>query len=299
MHSRVMLCKGAEMKRQNKLRASAFCCVPVQFGSSNQSCLLVLLTLVSMMQRTDANEVLATSPQGDLVATAVDGGRIEIRSLSDRKNTLTLQHKGVPVIEERRLSAVSWMPTFVFSPDGAVLASRCAWLPVTLWDVETGQMLRQFPGIGVGYELRFSADGSRLIGSGILDKLGRQRLSLWNVATGEVLREIDVDTPLGNEQWDRNSIRPQFAKTGPMLVVELINGSKRSLMGVNTKTNVQTLLVKLDRALPVHWAISTDGEYLILREYTGEQDGVKRHRVIEMETGQTIQSWTPAIPPSR
>ncbi len=88
--------------------------------------LLALLLSASVTQQTYASDVISTSPRGDLVATAVDGGRIEIRSISGGNGLVTIQFKGVPVRDERRSNAVSWMLSFVFSPDGTVLASVCA-----------------------------------------------------------------------------------------------------------------------------------------------------------------------------
>ena len=263
---------------------------------SAQACASVFLLLFWGQLETSANDVISTSPQGNLVATAVDGGRIEIRSLSSSKEMIVLQHKGVPAIEERRRSAVSWMPSFVFSPDGSVLASKCAWLPVTLWNVQTGRMLWELPNAGVGYELRFSPDGSRLIGSGLVDKAGLQRLSLWNVTTGDLLRELTVDTPLANEHWDRNSIRPQFAKSGPMLVIDLINKKDRSLRVWDTANNEPAFAVKIDRHLPTDWVISTDGKFLLMREYSGAEHDVIRHRIFELGSGTIIKDWAPAPP---
>ncbi|MGI9466615.1 MAG: hypothetical protein ACR2OA_05795 [Rubripirellula sp.] len=154
-------------------------------------------------------------------------------------------------------------------------------------------MLREFANGGIGSELRFSADGSRLIGSGLVGKTGFQRLSLWDVATGMMLRELSVDTPLTDEHWDRNSIRPQFAKSGPMLVIEVINDTKRSLRVWNTASNEQTLVVNIDRFYPVDWVLSTNGKYLIVREESGDENGVQRHRVFEMKSGDNIKHWTP------
>ena len=243
---------------------------------------------------TYGNEVLSTSPKGDVVATAVEGGRIEFRSLSGNNAIITVQHKGVPVCEQRERSAVGWMPSFVFSPNGAVLASKCAWLPVTLWEVRTGRMLMEFSDTGIGYELRFSADGSRLIGSGLVNKSGLQRLSLWDVASGELLRELTVDVPLASELWERNSIRPRFAKSGSMLVIEVIDGDKRSLKAWNTEKNQPTLELTLDRQSNPDWVMSGDGEHLILREYGDPDRSVKRHRVLELASGAVVKDWTSA-----
>lgn len=288
--------KGTDVRRIDNepslVRQSRHAC----WDLSVRTFAIVLLLPLAMKKQAYASDVISTSPRGDVVATAVDGGRIEIRTISDSRGIITLQHKGVPERESRMLSAVSWMPSFVFSPDGTALASGCAWLPVTLWSVKTGELLREFSGAGVGYDLQFSADGSRLIGSGLVNKAGVQRLSLWNVATGNTLRELTVDTPLGDDNWDRNSIRPRFAKSGPMLVIEVIIGNERSLRVWNTASNKQTMVVTIDRFYPADWVISSDGKYLIVREYSRDVKDAKRHRVFEMESGDNIKNWTAVTP---
>jgi len=276
----------------SQVRQSRYVC----WDLSIKTFAIALLLLLAMKQQTYASDVIFTSPRGDMVATAVDGGKIEIRPISGSPGIITLQHKGVPERETRVASAVSWMPSFVFSPDGTVLASGCAWLPVSLWNVKTGELLREISGAGVGYDLQFSADGSRLIGSGLVNKAGLQRLSLWNVATGNTLRELTVDTPLGDKNWDRNAIRPRFAKSGPMLVIEVINGTERSLRVWNTASNKQTMVVKVDRFYPSDWAISTDGKYLIVREYSRDATDAIRHQIFEMESGDNVKEWTPGSP---
>ena len=249
----------------------------------------------STNQRTLGSDVIATSPRDDFVATALDGGRIEIRRISSGDDLVTIQFEGVPALQERRRSAVSWIPSCVFSPKGTTLASCCGYLPVSLWDLTTGKLLAEFMDCGVGYRLRFSADGSRLIGSGIVNKAGLQRITLWNVKTGETLRQLTVDKSIMDDNWDRNSISPRFAKSGPMLVMDVIDGRERSLRVWNTASNKETMVVKTDRLSPPDWVISSDGKYLIMREYDRDTDGmnVKRHRIYEMDSGDLSKQWAP------
>jgi WD40 repeat protein len=257
--------------------------------------IITLLLSLFLIERARGNDVMAISPSGDVVATASDGGRIELRPISAGNGLVTIQHEGVPSGEQREMSAISWMPGFVFSPDGSVVASVCGVLPVTLWDVKTGERLKEFANVGVGCSLRFSNDGSRLIGFGIVNKTGLQQLTLWNVNSGDVIRQLTVDKSIADQNWDRHNIRPRFAKTGPMLVIEVISGAERSLNVWNTASNKQVFVVECHRVYPADWVISPDGIHLILREYTPDGEGVKRHRVFEMATGNIIKEWTPVV----
>ncbi len=97
---------------------------------------------------------------------------------------LTLQHK-------------AWVQSVAFSPDGAVLATGSGDSIVRLWDVTTGQQIKEFIGhkANVGYVV-FAADGKTMV-SGSDDKT----MKLWDVATGRELFTVGgeqepVTTPI-------------------------------------------------------------------------------------------------------
>ena len=249
------------------------------------SCSLPVLAVAAAF----GNEVICASPDGELIATAFEGGRIELRSTSVFDEVMMVQHEGVPSFDAR--SAVSWMPTFIFSPDGRVLASACGLLPVTLWDTKTGAKLRDLGSGGAGSRLLFSADGSRLLTYGLINKVGHQRLSLWDVNSGKQLRQLAVDNSIADASWDRESFRPRFAKSGPMLGIEVINGANRTILIWDTLANEQKFVVKNFPDFPSDWIITPNGRHLLVRDYTRNGEGVKRHRLFEMSTGKVVNEW--------
>ena len=249
------------------------------------SCSLPVLAVAAAF----GNEVICASPDGELIATAFEGGRIELRSTSVLDEVVMIQHEGVPSLDAR--SAVSWMPTFIFSPDGRVLASACGLLPVTLWDTKTGAKLRDLGSGGDGRRLLFSADGSRLLSYGLINKTGHQRLSLWDVNSGKQLRQLTVDHSIADKSWNRESFRPRFAKSGPMLGIEVIHGANRAILIWDTVSSEQKFAVKSFPDFPSDWIITPNGRHLLVREYTRNGEEVKRHRLFEMSSGKVIAEW--------
>ena len=253
----------------------------------------IVVFILNVTCSVDGSEGLSISPKGNLVASAGDGGQVQIRSVSSGKEIMSFQHDGVPKRGSgRELSALSWNASVVFSPDGATLASSCATLPVKLWDVETGVLLQSFASTGVGCDLVFSADGARLIGSGMVDLSGRQRLTLWDTKTGEVLRELTVDIQLGDAAWTRDCIQAKFASSGPMLVIDEKNGNERLLRVWNTRTNKETLVVEMVQSARPQWCLSPDGTTLVIRESSGNGETRELHKVFQTTTGNRIQQWS-------
>ena len=110
----------------------------------------------------------------------------------------------------------------VFSPDGKYLASACWEKNIRLWDVKTGESIREFKGHTYGVEsVVFSPDGKYLT-SASLDNT----VWLWDVKTGEYIREFKghtygvasvVFSPdgkyLASASWDK-TVRLWDVKTG-------------------------------------------------------------------------------------
>lgn len=81
-----------------------------------------------------------------------------------------------------------------FSPDGRLLVSGSPFLPIRLWDVQTGKEQRTFSGHeataqrGV-FTLAFSFDGGMIAAGSHADR----KVHIWEVATGKQLRQFGAD----------------------------------------------------------------------------------------------------------
>lgn len=132
---------------------------------------------------------LAFASGGELISTAADSAALAWNLAPEWKHERTIGtgNAGSPLTD--RVNAVA------FSPDGKQLAtgsgepSRGGELK--LWDVATGQLVRDFPKVhsDAVLSLEFSPDG-KLLASGAADKMAR----VTDVATGKVVRNFEGHT---------------------------------------------------------------------------------------------------------
>ncbi len=117
----------------------------------------------------------------------------------------------------RMLNAGTEVRAISFSPDGRLLASGCANYTVKLWEVATGQEVRDLGGHdGAVRNVAFSSDGRLLASAGLY------KIKVWDLATGRELRELPTDPRSGgldlspdgrllverNTLWDLTTGRP-------------------------------------------------------------------------------------------
>ncbi len=121
--------------------------------------------------------------------------------------------------------------SIAFSPDSTKLVSSARGAPLSLWDVESGRLLRTFPAEtswsikGVAY----SPDGTIIAGNGSVGTV-----QLWNPDTGENIRTLK-----GEESW--NGLQCiQFSPDGKTLATGWLDSEIR-LWDVNTGTIKHTL----------------------------------------------------------
>src|SRR5205807_727332 len=134
-------------------------------------------------QRENRIALLTYSPDGKILASANNfGGRlIQLWNVASR----TLMHEW---------TGPSALNSVAFSPDSRTLAAagtRDGIIP--LWDVKTGQLLRELHGLSRVRDVRavgFSRDGKVLATGDWDDKQSLPVIRLWDAATGKELRRI-------------------------------------------------------------------------------------------------------------
>ena len=121
--------------------------------------------------------------------------------------------------------------SIAFSPDSTKLVSSARGAPLSLWDVESGSLLRTFPA-ETSWSIKgvaFSPDGTIIAGNGSFGTV-----QLWNPDTGENIRTLK-----GEESW--NGLQCiQFSPDGKTLATGWHDSTIR-LWDVNTGTIRYTL----------------------------------------------------------
>ena len=122
----------------------------------------------------------AFSPDSKILAVSLYGVRIELWDIERRERTRVFEDK-------------TCRGPLAFSPDGHVLASAGDG-KVKLWDVATGEQLRDFAGHAHSIEaISFTPDGTRIVstdGGDIDAKNTPSIIRVWDVATGAKLHEL-------------------------------------------------------------------------------------------------------------
>jgi WD40 repeat protein/beta-lactamase regulating signal transducer with metallopeptidase domain len=135
----------------------------------------------------DQPRSMALSPDAKLLAVGGRGKLLIWKWASDEAP------KSVPIQSNpRRSSAVL---ATAFSPDGAYLAAGADDFPgITLLDANTGKEVRRFTAESIRYwhprSLAFSSDGAMLAAP--LDRNAGGGVLVWDVATGKLLKRLDV-----------------------------------------------------------------------------------------------------------
>jgi WD40 repeat protein len=79
-----------------------------------------------------------------------------------------------------------------FSPDGSTVAGATTGGAWSMWDAQTGELLRTAAGPRQKYQtLMFTPDGDSILTVGVTVPL-----QLWDAATGELLRDFVADHPI-------------------------------------------------------------------------------------------------------
>ena len=124
---------------------------------------------------------VAFSSDGSTLASSSADGGVQLWDAATGKHKKTLSGH-TDVVE-----------TLVFSPDGRTVAGGSGWsaIRVQVWDVDTGKHENTFISPDKVSTVAFSRDGS------ILASYNRDGVKLWDVTTGELLKQL---------QWDMSPI---------------------------------------------------------------------------------------------
>ena len=147
---------------------------------------------------------LAFSRDGRFLVSGGLDGAIKIWNWRSEKEMRTLKR---PSRSEWIGSLVSWFDSSVgsiwsvaVSPDGKTFASGGSDMPIELWELETGKLVRILTEhSGTVYCVAFSSDGKTLASGG-----EDNTIKLWNVGTGELLEILEHLGPVKSVAFSSN-----------------------------------------------------------------------------------------------
>ncbi|MBW4595644.1 MAG: pentapeptide repeat-containing protein [Brasilonema angustatum HA4187-MV1] len=231
-------------------------------------------------------KAVAFAPEGNILASGSDDQTVRLWDVSTGELLRTLEHShGVwsvafSPVSDRRSRAVGIASAFGAAVPqaqeiGNILASGCDDQTVRLWDVSTGQTLKNLLGhSGWVLSVAFSPQG-RILASGSKDKT----VKFWDVGTGECLKTLS-----GHTSW---VLSVAFSPQGNILASGSVDQMVK-LWDINSGECLKTLQGH------THWVRSVvfcpDGKTLL----SGSEDGtVKLWDVLTGECLKTFRNERP------
>lgn len=130
------------------------------------------LPVRAMFADAEAPSAVAFSPDGRFAIAGHNDGAVNLWDLNPGREIVELKRRGRTASPGARAVA--------FSPDGR-LAVTGAYGGLTLWNVETGSLVRSFATYEPAYEVAYSADGRWILSAG-------ESLNLYEAETGRRMR---------------------------------------------------------------------------------------------------------------
>jgi WD40 repeat protein/class 3 adenylate cyclase len=200
------------------------------------------------------------SPDGQTILT---GGTDQTVRLWDRQTG----------VERQRFNASEYVPSAAFSPEGRLLltGSYNSSKPVArLWDLQTGQEIRQIAGHGLWvWDVAFAPDGQTFLTAGGTDHTAR----LWETETGREVQRFAGHTD--------NLSSVAFSPDGKLVLTG--GDTSARLWDAHTGAELRRFIGHTDYVFGA--TFSPDGNYVL----TGSAD--KTARLWKAQTGQEVRRF--------
>lgn len=253
------------------------------------------ITFTCLVRNSTASDPVAISPDGKYLLIGLNHGKFEVRDTESGDAKHLLFHQGAPAYNPSEpATAVNWTPRFAFSKDSSVFCSSCGYAPVLLWEAKTGTIIRELKGSAVGYDLSFSPDGSRVVGTGVDGIAGPRRLSLWDTRTGEKLKDLIAETGFGSAKKIGQRFKTaKFSPSGSTLLIEYTEGEKLWVRVWNAETAEETIAFETPANAYQLSRLSPDGQRLMIRR----ELEVIENSLWNTASGKIIQQWNQIVSP--
>ncbi|CAI6336370.1 unnamed protein product [Periconia digitata] len=182
------------------------------------------------------------------------------------------------------VAGVTWVE---FSPDSKWLAMLSQRSTVRLWDVESGEVVREFDK-GSGYEyvtrVLFSPDSKRLVSLDTRHGI----VWLWNIGSGTLLKRLDPSVPVSDLKVRRYKIASAFSPDSKWLVTSTSPWDPETSTGVTILWNATSgELVRTLDGTWYHVAFLSESN-LLVAVGTFVTPPVTQVRVFHVRTGEVL-----------
>ncbi|MBI3462346.1 MAG: redoxin domain-containing protein, partial [Planctomycetes bacterium] len=182
---------------------------------------------------------VAFSPDNKTVASGASTFRVRLWDVSTGQE---LRHCEGPDAAEQKSDNHEGITSLAFSRDGRLLAAGSAEKAVKLWDVATGKLLWKVAGhTSRVRSISFSPDGQTLASAS-----DDQTLKLWHVANGKELRTLERHPGLYAMAFHPDGQMLVSSGHGPIRIWDLATGETRRTIEVSTNLGVGKLAISPD-----------------------------------------------------
>ena len=257
-----------------------------------QNSVLATIQVERLLDERSSDYATAFSPDGTLIAAAGFGPQpaiwdaasgeellrlpivsginppfLEVLFSPDGTRLVTASQDGLIAIWDTRTGGLVRRLTYevdnfaalAISPDGRLLATGGDSTTVLLWDIEKGEVGRFVTNQATVYSIAFSADGQFLATAGAPQSGGSERVTLWNVSSGQ-----RVDTSVVKEAPDasQENAAETSAAAGAEALFAPFSGHTDDVHRVLFTPDGTSLIAADDRGLILVWSAATGRETL-------------------------------------